>query len=102
MQFLASAHALFAEKRQATGLHEALTVSREREEKLVEARNLIRDAIRRSAGRIRAEDMFWNPISSEHRTYRLRPDVTPKFFMQGMATNFSCGPRSGQKVGWRA
>lgn len=83
MQFLASAHALFIGLRETTSFHEALQVSPPKKSKLLEARKAIRERIRKSASRIRAEDGFWDRASAAHRTYRVRQDITPKFFTQG-------------------
>jgi hypothetical protein len=83
MRFLASAQLLFIGLRDTKSYHQALQVPSQKRAKLLEARRAIRQRIRNSAGRIRTEDRFWDRNSADHRTYRLRPDVVPKFFTQG-------------------
>jgi len=83
MGYLASANVLFIGLKDAKSYHEALQVPPPKKAKLLEARREIRQSIREAAKRIRAEDSFWDSSSAAHRTHRLRPDVTPKFFTQG-------------------
>lgn len=83
MEFLASAQVLFIGLRESKSYHEALQVAAEKKAKLLEARRAIRQTIRDAGMRIRAEDQFWDRTSELHRTYRVRPDIVPRFNTQG-------------------
>jgi len=79
MKFLASAQALFVGSREPKSFHQALQTSPQTKAKLLEARKAIRD----SSGRIRKDDSYWDQTSAAHKSYRVRPDVMPKFATQG-------------------
>lgn len=82
MGFLANASALFVGLRVTQSYHQALQVDDGKRAALLAARKEIRAAIRSNAARIKIEDQFWESTFAA-RSYRVRPDVMPKFFTQG-------------------